>query len=158
MQPPEPWAPLSAHCAGYGVRASTASLSLRPCSELDPSMESSPVNSPGVSSILVGGMREWAAWSVLQCSASVPAFDLFRFPMGQLWAVLQHHSILLCTWFPRRQTVSPDDLDAERRASGCASRGGGGRVLPVTGRNVTAVLEPQFQGAGVSSSPGGSSS
>lgn len=51
------------------------------------------------------------------------------------------------------QTVSPDDLDTEqgsRSAEPWAVRlQGGVEVLPVTGRNVTAVLEPQFQGAGV---------
>lgn len=52
---------LSAHCAGHGVRASAASLSLGPCPELDPFEESSPVKSPGVFSILVGGIRECAA-------------------------------------------------------------------------------------------------
>lgn len=52
--------------------------------------------------------------------------------------------------------MSPDDLDTERPPRGSRSAGSrlcvsgaGVEVLPFTGRDVTAVFEPQFQGAGV---------
>lgn len=158
MQPPGPWAPQAT--AAFPERALGRPLreGFHCLTETGPAlswtfMESSPVKSPGVSSILVGvsgsGLRGVCCSALRQSlplTCSIFSWDSSGQPSSTTAPFCALGSL-------GRQTVSPDDLDTEqgsRSAEPWAVRlQGWVEVLPVTGRNVTAVLEPQFQGTGV---------